>query len=116
MSLPPRITSALHFPPEILALPKFGGPFDAFKLEAGVCDVLFASYPAGTLIPPHQHDTANVGVITHGELLLTVDGAEKRYGPGDWYHVPARAEHSARFEHETSEIEFWFHSGSRAAI
>ena len=34
---------------------------------------------------------------------------EKRYGPGDWYHVPARAEHAARFETETSEIEFWFH-------
>ncbi len=109
MSSPPQIT-ATHFPPEILALPKFDGQFDAFKLEAAACDVLFASYPAGTSIPPHHHDTANVGVITHGELFLTVDGAEKRYGPGDWYHVPARAEHSARFEHETAEIEFWFHA------
>ena len=109
MSSLPQMVPAAHFPPEILALPKFDGQFDAFKLQAEGCDVLFASYPAGTSIPPHHHDSANVGVITSGELLLTVDGAEKRYGPGDWYHVPARAEHSARFERETSEIEFWFH-------
>ena len=110
------ITPAPHFPPEILALPKFGGQLDAFKLQAAACDVLFASYPAGTSIPPHHHDTANVGVITRGELILTVDGAEQRYGPGDWYHVPSRAEHSARFEQETSEIEFWFHASSRLEV
>jgi len=26
--------------------PKFDGPFDAYKLRAQGCDVLFASYPA----------------------------------------------------------------------
>lgn len=98
-----------HFPPLLRGLPKFEGPFDAFKLEAKGCDVLFASYPAGTAIPSHHHDTENVGIITQGELILTLDGKEKRYGPGDWYHVPARAAHAARFEKETSEIEFWFH-------
>ena len=98
-----------HFPALLRELPKFAGPFDAFKLTAKDCDVLFASYPAGTSIPPHQHDTENVGVITQGELILTLDGRESRYGPGDWYHVPARAVHAARFDNETSEIEFWFH-------
>jgi quercetin dioxygenase-like cupin family protein len=101
-----------HFPGLLRALPKFAGPFDAFKLEAKDCDVLFASYPAGTSIPPHQHETENVGVITQGELFLTIDGKESRYGPGDWYHVPARAMHAARFDRETSEIEFWFHRSS----
>jgi quercetin dioxygenase-like cupin family protein len=98
-----------HFPELLRALPKFAGPFDAFKLEASGCDVLFASYPAGTAIAAHQHETENVGVITRGELILTLDGRERRYGPGQWYHVPARAEHAARFEQETCEIEFWFH-------
>jgi mannose-6-phosphate isomerase-like protein (cupin superfamily) len=99
----------MHFPELLRDLPRFEGPFDAFKLEAKDCDVLFASYPAGTTIPPHHHDTENVGVITQGELILTLDGKEMRYGPGEWYHVPARAIHAARFERETSEIEFWFH-------
>ena len=46
--------------------------------------------------------------ITQGELILLVDGTEKRFGPGEWYHVPAKKQHAARFEEETSEIEFWF--------
>lgn len=100
-----------HFPPLVRGLPPFDGPFDAFRLEAKNCDVLFASYPGGTVIPPHDHPTENVGVITQGELILTVDGEQIRYRPGDWYHIPARATHAARFEVDTSEIEFWFRAG-----
>jgi quercetin dioxygenase-like cupin family protein len=99
-----------HFPKLLRDLPKFAGPFDAFKLAAQECDVLFASYPANTTIPEHNHETENVGVITQGELFLTVDGKETRYGPGDWYHVPAKTMHAARFEKETSEVEFWFYA------
>lgn len=57
-----------HFPQLLRSLPAFEGPFDAFKLAAKDCDVLFASYPKGTVIPPHNHDTENVGVITRGEI------------------------------------------------
>ena len=98
-----------HFPSLVRGLPRFTGSFDAFKLQANDCDVLFASYPAGTAIESHHHETENVGVITQGELILTLEGMERRYGPGDWYHVPAQTMHAARFEKETSEIEFWFH-------
>ncbi len=97
-----------HFPDLIRQLPEFAGPFDAHRLDAKDCEVLFASYPAGTSIDPHTHPTRNVGVITEGELFLTVGGIESRYGPGDWYRIDADAEHSARFEIATSEIEFWF--------
>jgi len=100
-------------PPLIRSLPPFDGPFDAFRLGADGCDVLFATYPGGTTIEPHEHATDNVGVITAGELLLTVDGVETRYGQGDWYHVPPGTQHGARFERDTAEIEFWFtHDGS----
>jgi quercetin dioxygenase-like cupin family protein len=88
-----------HFPKLLRTLPPFEGPFDAFKLEAKNCEVLFASYPEGTAIKAHSHDT--------------VDGKETRYGPGDWYHLPAHVMHSARFEVETSEIEFWFRAARR---
>lgn len=97
-----------HFPELIRALPKYQGAFDAFKLAAEGCDVLFASYPPGTVIPSHDHDTENVGVITQGELILSVDGEERRYGVGEWYHIPAKKPHAARFEVHTSEIELWF--------
>jgi len=96
------------YPDRIKALPLFDGRFDAYTLDAKDSKVLFASYPAGTSIPPHAHDTDNYGVITKGELMLTINNGVTRYGAGDWYHVPAGAEHAARFEKETDEIEFWF--------
>ena len=96
------------YPNKIKQLPLYDGRFDAYKLEANGSDVLFASYPAGTDIPAHSHDTDNYGVITKGELILTVDGVAQRYAAGDWYSVAAHVEHSAYFEVETDEIEFWF--------
>lgn len=98
-----------HFPRQLRDLPKFEGPFEAFKLAAKNCDVLFASYPAGTTIPAHSHETENLGVITQGELILTLDGKEARYRPGMWYHIARRTTHAARFDVETSEIELWFY-------
>ena len=38
-----------HFPDRVRLLPKFNGQFDAYQLNAEGCDVLFASYPAGTV-------------------------------------------------------------------
>ena len=97
-----------QYPDRIKTLPLYDGRFDAYKLEAKNCDVLFASYPAGTSIPPHTHDTDNHGVITRGELILTMNGETTRIAAGQWYHVPAHTEHAAEFELETDEIEFWF--------
>jgi quercetin dioxygenase-like cupin family protein len=96
------------FPERIRALPAFEGPFEASRLAAENCEVLFASYPAGTSIAPHSHPTENCRVITKGELVLITNGAEQTFRPGEWYHLSPGQEHAARFEVETSEIEFWF--------
>lgn len=100
------------YPDRIKSLPLYDGRFDAYKLEARGSDVLFASYPAGTSIPPHTHDTDNHGVITRGELILSMNGEVKRVSVGEWYHVPANIEHSATFEVDTDEIEFWFYENT----
>jgi len=102
------MSDSRDFPSLIKSLPVFAGPFDAYELCADNCQVLFASYPAGTAIEEHSHETENCGVITQGELILEVEGKERRYGPGDWYHLLPDQPHAARFEVETSEIEFWF--------
>jgi len=99
-----------NYPDRIKALPLYDGRFDAYKLDVENCDVLFASYPAGTSIPTHKHDTENHGVITRGELILTMAGKVTRVGVGEWYHIPAGAEHAADFDVDTDEIEFWFHT------
>jgi quercetin dioxygenase-like cupin family protein len=100
------------YPDKIKLLPLYDGRFDAYKLEAKDSDVLFASYPAGTSIPPHTHDSDNHGVITRGELILSMNGEVQRYSVGEWYHVPVNTEHSAKFEVETDEIEFWFYKNT----
>jgi len=97
-----------QYPDRIKSLELYDGRFDAYKLVAKGADVLFASYPKGTSIPLHSHQTDNHGVITRGELILCMNGEVTRVGAGEWYHVPANVEHSARFETETDEIEFWF--------
>ncbi len=106
MTETPQIASP--FPALVTALEPFSGPFDAYRLAADGCEVLFASYPAGTEIARHDHDTHNVGLITVGELILITDDGEQRFGPGDWYELAPNQPHAARFEVFTAEIEFWF--------
>ncbi len=79
-----------HFPSPLHNLPRFEGPFEALRLAAKDCEVLFASYPADTTIAAHSHETENVGVITKGELLLTIDGKETRSGHRNVISRPSR--------------------------
>lgn len=97
-----------NYPEKIKQLPLYDGRFDAYKLAAEGAEVLFASYPAGTIIESHSHDTDNYGVLTRGELLLTMYGETQKIAMGEWYHVPKGVEHSAEFPLDTDEIEFWF--------
>ena len=105
-----------QYPDKIKTLELYDGRFDAYKLKAENSDVLFASYPAGTSIEPHSHDTDNHGVITRGELILTMNGETTRVSVGQWYHVPAHVEHSASFEVDTDEVELWFHQPECKAL
>ena len=97
-----------HFPNKILSLSTFKGRFDANKLSTENVDIYFASYPKDTKIEPHQHDTDNYGVVTQGELILIIDDEEQRFNLGDWYCLQPDRVHAARFEKDTSIIEFWF--------
>jgi len=99
------------FPAKVKSLPSYAGRFTATQLSADRCEIFFASYPAGMSIEPHSHATDNHGIITRGEMFITVEGVETRYGVGEWYEIAAGVEHSARCAVETEEIEFWFEAG-----
>lgn len=96
------------FPDLIDSLPPFDGHFTARELAGDKANVLFASYPAGTAIPAHSHETENIGVVTQGTLELITDGRSSLYNCGDWYHLLPGQEHSAFFPEDTAIIEFWF--------
>jgi len=89
------VSLADYFPSQIRALPAFDGQFDALKLSAESCDVLFGICPAGTVITSHSHTTNNVGIVTKGRLLLTMNAKTQHIAAGEWYFVPAGTEHVA---------------------
>jgi quercetin dioxygenase-like cupin family protein len=103
-------------PPRIRELPQMGNHIPAHFLSAPGCDVLFVPCPAGTELPPHSHDTDNLGVILSGEAIVTSGGETRPYGPGEWYATAAGEEHAVRFEVDTVQIELRFEpaDGARA--
>ena len=62
--------------------------------------IVFLSFPAGTKAAPHSHG-AQWGVVLSGEMLLTIGPETRRYGVGDWHHVPSGVVHSAEFLADT---------------
>lgn len=95
-------------PSRIKALPKRQGLLEAFTLAAEGCDVLFVEGPAGTSLPSHTHDTDNVTAILSGAAIVTVDGQERRYAPGEWYETAAQEPHAVRFDADTVQVELRF--------
>lgn len=101
-------------PRRITALPRSQGLLGAFRLAADGCDVLFVSAPAGTDLPSHDHDTDNLGVVITGEVVVTAEGKEQRYGPGEWYEVLAGQQHAVRFDVDTVQLELRFEVGAES--
>ncbi len=60
--------------------------------------VLFGTYPGGTRIERHTHPTDNWGVITKGEMVIAMDGAETRYA-GITYLRKSSTTASTHFRH-----------------
>jgi quercetin dioxygenase-like cupin family protein len=95
-------------PAAIRALPLADGQFPIHRLAAPGCDVLFVTAPAGADLPAHQHDTENATVIVSGDMVVTTDDGEHRYGPGDWYQTSPGQTHAIRFVADTVQIELRF--------
>lgn len=96
-------------PARIRALPTMPGHLDdAFRLAADGCDVLFVHAPAGASIPAHTHDSDNLSVVVSGEMIVTVDGEDRTYRPGQWYETAAGQPHAVRFEADTVQVELRF--------
>jgi hypothetical protein len=81
-----------YYPDLICNLPKFSGRFDARKLSAENCDVLFATYPAGTLIEPQRQLSRLVSGTTFQLTKNTAPNFEKipaRLNSGSLNNKPA---------------------------
>jgi quercetin dioxygenase-like cupin family protein len=96
------------FPDRIERLPRLAGDLHARGLPCPGCEVLFVTYPAAETVAAHAHASETVGLVTAGEMRLTVGGVERCYRAAQWYHIPAEAPHAARFTAATAVIEFRF--------
>ncbi len=47
------------------------------------------------VLPEHHHPHEQGGVVLEGELNLTIDGVDRRCGPGDGFIIPGDVPHSA---------------------
>jgi quercetin dioxygenase-like cupin family protein len=104
----PTSSQSVSLPPRLRELAKVGSVVDAFRLAADGCDVLFVEAPSGTELPPHTHDSDNYSVVLSGRVVMIADGETHRYGPGEWCHTPAGAEHAVRFDVDTVQLELRF--------
>jgi quercetin dioxygenase-like cupin family protein len=50
----------------------------------------------GAVVPRHEHPHEQLGVVFRGELILEVQGVERRLGPLDAYTLRGGVEHGAR--------------------
>ena len=60
------------FPDAIRRLEPYSERFDAYRLRGQGCDVYFATYPAGTEIEPHHHDSDNYGLQRRKRPTMTL--------------------------------------------
>jgi hypothetical protein len=89
----------LPYPELIRRLPKAALPLagaTGWLLQGADRQLVFFDLPAGATIPPHSHGE-QWGLVIEGEMDLTVSGTLRRVKAGDWYHIPAGAEHHAHF-------------------
>jgi len=69
----------------------------AGDMDKGPCR-FFLKYPAGLVTPAHHHSSDHHGTVISGAVTLTVAGKEHLLGPGDYFMLADRAEHTAKVE------------------
>jgi len=66
----------------------------------------FLKYAKGVVTPPHHHSADHHVVVLEGTLLLTVDGVERRLGPGSYFKLTGKKSHVAKVEGDTDATMF----------
>ncbi len=93
----------------ILGFPALDVPFPedvvmtrAIRSDAGL--VAFFEFHKDMVLPPHAHG-AQWGTVIAGEVVFTIGGETRTYGPGDSYNIPAGVEHGAQIKAGTQAID-----------
>lgn len=91
--------SVAPYPEFVKNLPRADVPVDGicgYLFQGADHQVVFFDIDPVAKIPEHSHGD-QWGIVVEGQMDLTIAGQTRRYGPGDSYHIPAGAMHSAVF-------------------
>ena len=97
------------YPPFLRDLPRIDIALDGVRgwlLQGPGSQLVFLDIEPIGKVPLHSHGE-QWGVVLAGEMLLTVGGETRRYGPGDWYHIPAGVEHGAEFLSRFQALDYF---------
>src|SRR6056297_1682004 len=99
----------MNLPAFFDAMPALDVPFpedvvstQAVRSDAGL--VAFFRFHEDMDLPPHSHGP-QWGTVIAGEIVFTVGGEPRTYGPGDSYDIPAGVEHGARIRSGTVAMD-----------
>ena len=87
------------FPEFITGWPEVDVPLEGVRgwlLQGKSQQAVFFEIDPIAKVPVHTHGE-QWGIVVEGELELTINEQTRRYRPGDSYHIPGGAPHSARF-------------------
>jgi len=74
--------------------------FQEFEAEATAqgCDEVFErAWPPHHSTPPHVHEFSVQGLVTAGDMFLTLGGEERHLRAGDRFEVAAGVRHAERY-------------------
>ncbi|MCU0904461.1 MAG: cupin domain-containing protein [Tabrizicola sp.] len=99
----------MPFPEFITEFPGIEVPFPADVLQTAAVRsedalVVFFTFLKDMTLPTHAHG-AQWGTVLEGEIVFTIEGESRTYGPGDSYMIPAGVEHGAQIRAGTRVID-----------
>lgn len=99
----------MPFPDFVMAFPALDLPFPeevvqsrAIRSDQGL--TVFFTFLQDMDLPTHSHG-AQWGTVVEGEILFTIGGDTRTYGPGDSYAIPAGVDHGAKIKAGTRVID-----------
>jgi quercetin dioxygenase-like cupin family protein len=99
----------MNFPDFFDVMPALDVPFPgdvvtthAVRSDAGL--VAFFRFHKDMDLPFHSHGP-QWGTVIAGEIVFTIGGETRTFGPGDSYDIPAGVEHGARIRAGTVAVD-----------
>lgn len=99
----------MPFPDFFTTFPGIAIPFPADVVQTSAIRsddalVVFFTFLKELHLPAHSHG-AQWGSVIEGEIVFTIGGVTRTYGPGDSYSIPAGVEHGAIIRAGTRVID-----------